>query len=40
MINAIMAKFDCVSYNCNGIGEIGKRRKVFTYLKDKINNGF
>ena len=35
-----MAKFDCITYNCNGIGEKSKRSKIFTYLNEKINRGF
>ena len=26
--------------NCNGLGNKSKRQKVFTFLKDKIKNGF
>ena len=35
-----MAKFNSMTFNCNGIGEKKKRQKVFTYLKDKLKNGF
>ena len=35
-----MAKFNCITYNCNGIGEKSKRSKIFTYLNEKINHGF
>ena len=36
----MMAKFNCVTYNCNGIGEKSKRSKIFTYLNDKLKHGF
>ena len=35
-----MAKFNAITYNCNGIGNKIKRQKVFTYLKDKLKCGF
>ena len=34
-----MATFDCITYNCNGIGDNSKRSKIFTYLKEKISRG-
>ena len=35
-----MGSFNAITFNCNGLGNKSKRLKVFTYLKDKINNGF
>ena len=35
-----MGTFNAITFNCNGLGNKSKRLKVFTYLKDKINNGF
>ena len=35
-----MAFFNAITYNCNGLGNKKKRQKVFTYLKDKLKNGF
>lgn len=35
-----MASFNVITYNCNGLGNKSKRQKVFTFLKDKIKNGF
>ena len=35
-----MTSFNVISFNCNGLGNKGKRNKVFTFLKDKIKNGF
>jgi exonuclease III len=29
-----------ITFNCNGLGNKGKRQKVFTYLRDKLKNGF
>ena len=35
-----MAKFRAISFNCNGIGEKIKDKKIFTYINDKIKHGF
>ena len=35
-----MANFNAITFNCNGIGNKIKRQKVFTFLKDKLKNGF
>ena len=35
-----MASFNAITFNCNGLGNKGKRQKVFTYLRDKLKNGF
>ena len=35
-----MATFECITYNCNGIGEKSKRSKVFTYIREKLKKGF
>ena len=35
-----MAKFNAITYNCNGIGNKIKRQRVFTYLKEKLKCGF
>ena len=35
-----MASFNAISFNCNGLGNKGKRQKVFTFLRDKLKNGF
>ena len=35
-----MASFNVITFNCNGLGNKSKRQKVFTFLKDKIKNGF
>ena len=35
-----MDSFNVITYNCNGLGNKSKRQKVFTFLKDKLKNGF
>lgn len=35
-----MASFNAITYNCNGLGNKAKRLKVFTFLRDKLKNGF
>ena len=35
-----MAFFNTITYNCNGLGNKIKRQKVFTFLHDKLKNGF
>ena len=35
-----MASFNAISFNCNGLGNKGKRQKVFTFLREKLKNGF
>ena len=35
-----MASFNAISFNCNGLGNKGKRQKIFTFLREKLKNGF
>ena len=35
-----MTSFNVITFNCNGLGNKTKRQKVFTYLRDKLKNGF
>ena len=35
-----MAKFNSITFNCNGLNNKNKRKKVFTYLKEKLDGGF
>ena len=35
-----MAKFNSITFNCNGLNNKNKRKKVFTFLKEKLDAGF